>query len=75
MRRLKYVGPHDAVEVPLVDGSTVVVERDKIGEFEDAVAASLVEQVNNWETADGVKPAKSDAPKKPESKTGEEDAN
>ena len=75
MRRLKYVGPHDAVEVPLVDGSTVVVEKNEVGEFDDALAASLAEQSNNWEAADGAKTAKPEAPKKPESKTGEEGTN
>ena len=71
---MKYVGPHDAVEVPLVDGSYVVVENGGTGEFPDAVAASLAEQVKNWEPVGEAKPSKS-AAKQPESKTGKEDGN
>jgi hypothetical protein len=70
MARLKYVGPLDAVEVPLVDGSWVVVENGKVGEFEDAVAASLAEQINNWQP-EASKPAAA----KPETKTGKEGGN
>lgn len=65
---MKYVGPHDAVEVPLVDGSFVVVECGKTGEFEDDVATSLAEQASNWESGAAKPPAS-----KPESKTGKED--
>ena len=73
MKTMKYVGPHDAVEVPLGDGSYVVVENGGTGEFDDAVAASLAQQTNNWKPTGEAKPSKS--AKQPESKTGEEDGN
>jgi len=70
---MKYVGPHDAVEVPLVDGSYVVVENGKTGEFDDATAASLAEQVGNWEPTGGEEKSSKSSASKPESKTGKED--
>lgn len=47
MKRIKYVGPHDAVDVPVagLEG----VERGKPVELDDELAAALLEQVDNWQ--------------------------
>ena len=44
MAKLTYMGPHDAVEVDLPDGSSVVAERGKAVELPDEVAKSLALQ-------------------------------
>jgi hypothetical protein len=55
--KVTYVGPHDAVEVPLPDGSVELVEREgKPLSTSDAHAKSLLEQDGNWKPAE---PAKS----------------
>ena len=46
MPRIRYVGPYDAVEVPALG---VVVERDaEVDVADDDLAASLLEQSDNW---------------------------
>jgi hypothetical protein len=59
MKRIKYVGPHDAVDVPVagLEG----VKRGAVVEVRDEVAESLLEQVDNWHP---VKPVKRPAPRK-----------
>ncbi len=52
MAKLTYVGPHDAVEVDLPNGSSVVAERGKAVDLPDDLAKSL-EQQDVW-----VKPKK-----------------
>ena len=50
--KLRYIGPHDAVEVPLPDGSDfVTVAHGATFDFDDVHGASLLEQPTNWEDA------------------------
>lgn len=51
MTKLKYVGPHTAVEVPLPPyGHLVaVVERGETYDFPPDFAAGLLDQPTNWE--------------------------
>lgn len=58
---LRYVGPIDAVEVPLEYGGHIVVARDGTAEFPDELAERLLEQAANWQRA---------APPKGKSKAG-----
>jgi len=51
MKTLIYVGPHEAVEVPLPDGRSPVVENGGTLETSDEHAASLLEQPSNWQPA------------------------
>lgn len=51
--RLIYVGPHDAVEVPLAG---IVAEREKPVDVPDDEALKLLEQRENWAKAPGAKP-------------------
>jgi hypothetical protein len=58
--KVKYIGPHDAVELPLPDGRSVVVEHGaETPELPDDFARSLLKQDTNWETRE-----------KPKQKTG-----
>jgi hypothetical protein len=59
---LTYTGPFDAVEVPLPDGSDVVVERGKQSDFPDEVAQGLLAQADNWKSAKAGKDAGQSAP-------------
>jgi hypothetical protein len=45
--KVEYRGPHKAVEVPLGDGSAVVVRRGEAAEFPEAVASGLIVQ-SSW---------------------------
>lgn len=49
--KLTYVGPHEAVSVPLPeDGGVVTVERGKQAEFPSETAASLLDQgSDHWQ--------------------------
>jgi len=49
MKRIKYVGPHDAVDVPAagLEG----VKRGAVVEVSNELADSLLEQVDNWRGA------------------------
>ena len=49
MANVRYVGPHDAVVVALPLGGEDVVARGDVLKTSDEHAASLCEQVNNWE--------------------------
>jgi hypothetical protein len=69
---LRYIGPHDAVEVPLPDGSQPEVEREKTLEVSDReFAERLLEQTSNWELA---KPAKEKPAKDAPAKKADESA-
>src|SRR5437868_817089 len=48
---LRYIGPHDAVEVPLPDGSQPEVEHGHPHDFPKEYALLLLEQPTNWEPA------------------------
>lgn len=56
MKEVRYVGPHDAVLVPMPDGREPVISNGEVLKTSDEHAASLLEQEGNWELA---KPAKS----------------
>jgi len=45
--KVEYRGPHESVEVPLGDGSAIVVRRGESVEFDDSVAAGLLVQ-STW---------------------------
>ncbi len=48
--KLRYIGPHDGVDVPLPGGSAIVtVLRGAVAEFDPDHAAGLLEQEINWE--------------------------
>lgn len=50
--RLRYVGPHDGVELPLPGGSEIVVVRGEAADVTpDEYAERLLEQPSNWELA------------------------
>lgn len=49
MRKIRYIGPHDAVSIPLGDGSERVVENNHQIELDDDLAKSLLDQKDNWE--------------------------
>lgn len=48
--KLIYIGPHDAVEVELPDGSYVQTAAGEPAEFPEAVAQSLLQQ-STWSAA------------------------
>lgn len=48
MKKVKYQGRHDAVEVELPEGGETVVEHGQVLETSDEHAAALVEQPENW---------------------------
>jgi hypothetical protein len=48
MAKLQYVGPHDAVIVPMPLGGEKLVERNGELSTSDAHAAGLLEQPANW---------------------------
>lgn len=48
---VKYVGPHDGVEVPLPSGLVARCERGGTMSVPDDVAKGLLEQPTNWEPA------------------------
>ena len=50
MARVKYVGPHDSVDM---DGH--VVKRGEAVEVPHGLAVSLLEQATNWQKATGAK--------------------
>lgn len=50
---VKYVGPHDGVEVPLPSGLVARCERGGTMSVPDDVAKGLLEQPTNWEPAKG----------------------
>lgn len=53
--KLKYVGPHDGVEITLPEsGQTIPVERDgvvEIGREHEDFARALLDQPDNWQPA------------------------
>ena len=49
MKALTYVGPYDAVNVPLPDGETITLKRFASADFPPDVAAGLLEQPSNWQ--------------------------
>ncbi len=50
--KVEYRGPNASVEVPLADGSAVVVRRGEAVELPDAIASGLVVQ-STWRAAKG----------------------
>lgn len=64
--KLTYVGPHDAVRVPLPTGGSPEVERGGDIDVPDSYAERLLEQPSNWQRAK-TKPAAAKAADKEES--------
>jgi len=57
--RLKYIGPHDGVEVPLPGGREIVVLRGEVADVTpDEYAARMLDQPSNWERVTHTKPVK-----------------
>lgn len=46
--KVEYRGPHKAVEVPLSDGSAVVVRRGEVVDVPEEIGLGLVVQHNSW---------------------------
>lgn len=67
--KLMYLGPHDAVEVELPDGSYVPAVNGEPVEFPDGVAKSLLEQATWHEAA----PAPEPTPKNKKAAKAEEE--
>lgn len=57
MATVRYIGPHDAVDVKVND-VWATVDRGATLEVDDATATSLLTQVGNWELVPREKPAK-----------------
>jgi len=69
MRSITYVGPFDIVELEVAPGVWVDVEHGGSIEVTDPMAASLLEQVDNWQDPD-VAPAPDVEPEaKPKTRT------
>ena len=51
MKKVKYVGRHDAVELELPDGREIDVEHKQVIEVDDDFALLLCEQEDNWAPA------------------------
>lgn len=49
MKKVRYIGRHNAVEVALPEGGEAVVEHGKVLETSAEHALSLCEQDENWE--------------------------
>lgn len=49
MKKVKYTGVHDAVDLELPAGGEIVVEHKQTIEVDDDFAQRLVEQEANWE--------------------------
>jgi hypothetical protein len=58
MPSVKYVGPHDGVEVPMPNGTLVTVMRGELLETDGEHVAGLLEQPSNWEAAKRAAPVK-----------------
>lgn len=54
-QKLRYVGPMPAVYVPAHD-EYLDIERGGVVEFADGLAASLLEQYENWQPEDATTP-------------------
>lgn len=50
-KKIRYVGPHEAVYLPLPDGREEMVERHHQVEVPTDLANSLLEQEENWKPA------------------------
>jgi hypothetical protein len=46
--KISYIGPHDAVVVPLPLGGEKVVQRNGVLDTSEAHAKGLLEQILNW---------------------------
>ena len=46
--KIKYIGSHRAVDVPLPFGGHVRCERDKTAQVPDSLGKGLLEQTANW---------------------------
>lgn len=69
--RVKYIGPHEAVELELGDGRLATVARGDVLETDDEHAAALLEQPSNWEPATPAKKAKAAEAEADTTKDGE----
>lgn len=49
MPKLVYVGPHEAVEVPMPNGSELLVKHGETLDTTGDHAAGLLEQTSNWQ--------------------------
>lgn len=49
--KLKYIGPHDAVEVPLPFGGFITVKNGEVKDLPDSLSEGLLEQKDNWKKA------------------------
>lgn len=49
--QLRYVGPVDALDVPLPYGGTVTVKRGEEVKLPNSLAEELLKQKTNWEKA------------------------
>lgn len=54
MAKLKYVGPHDAVVVPMPLGGEQIVGRGEVLNTDRQHGQDLLEQPANWEEVSGV---------------------
>lgn len=57
MVTVRYIGPFEAVEIEVAPHKWAEVPRDGTIAVGDALAASLLEQVDNWAEAPDSKPA------------------
>ena len=58
MPSVKYIGPHDAVDVPLPNGTEATVKHGEALETTGEHAAGLLEQPSNWEAVKRAAPVK-----------------
>jgi predicted RecA/RadA family phage recombinase len=50
VKSLKYVGPHDAVEVEVAPQKWSLVTNGQVVEVGDTLAAALLDQPDNWKS-------------------------
>lgn len=51
MPSVRYIGPHDGVEVPMPNGTLSTVMHGELLETDGEHAAGLLEQPTNWQAA------------------------
>jgi hypothetical protein len=70
-KRVRYVGSHDAVDVPMPDGRMEVVKFRGHLETTAAHAKQLLEQEENWREVEPPAPKKDEAPAKADAKSAD----
>lgn len=50
MKSIKYVGPHDAVEVEVAPQRWALVNHGQVVEVGDTLAVALLDQPDNWKS-------------------------